>query len=176
MTVDAKSHGFACLPGGQPVHIMRLTDVPAIKFPGEGRSERVESTHVMVATNEQTAPRVSLRSLDTVWFQVAGTVCNLACGHCLVSSSPTNHTHEAMTLEQVLPFLELARRLTLADLTGPVIDGSISVTGSLDNSDGTLSLDNLPIGLSSMAIFKVMAERLLLKQRVAMIIYCLCVA
>ena len=25
------------------------------------------------------APRVSLGSLDTLWFQVGGTVCNLAC-------------------------------------------------------------------------------------------------
>ncbi len=47
------------------------------------------------------APRVELASLDTLWFQVAGTVCNLACTHCFISCSPTNHTHEHMTLEQV---------------------------------------------------------------------------
>ena len=50
-------------------------------------------------------PQVRLRSLDTLWFQVGGTVCNLACTHCLVSSSPTNHTHEPMTLAEVRPFL-----------------------------------------------------------------------
>jgi AdoMet-dependent heme synthase len=47
------------------------------------------------------APRVELRSLDTLWFQVAGTVCNLACSHCFVSCSPTNHTHEMMPLAEV---------------------------------------------------------------------------
>jgi sulfatase maturation enzyme AslB (radical SAM superfamily) len=47
------------------------------------------------------APRVQLRSLDTLWFQVAGTVCNLACGHCFISCSPTNHTHETMPLDEV---------------------------------------------------------------------------
>jgi AdoMet-dependent heme synthase len=47
------------------------------------------------------APRVELRTLDTLWFQVAGTVCNLACTHCFVSCSPTNHTHEMMTLAEV---------------------------------------------------------------------------
>jgi sulfatase maturation enzyme AslB (radical SAM superfamily) len=52
------------------------------------------------------APRVELRSLDTLWFQVAGTVCNLACTHCFVSSSPTNHTHEALTLAEIEPYLE----------------------------------------------------------------------
>ena len=52
-------------------------------------------------------PRVSLTSLDTLWFQVAGTVCNLACTHCLVSSSPTNRTHEPMGLGQIRGLLGL---------------------------------------------------------------------
>jgi MoaA/NifB/PqqE/SkfB family radical SAM enzyme len=46
-------------------------------------------------------PQVSLRSLDTLWFQVGGTLCNLACTHCFISCSPTNHSHEMMSLEQV---------------------------------------------------------------------------
>ncbi|MCB1034501.1 MAG: radical SAM protein [Acidobacteria bacterium] len=54
---------------------------------------------------------MSLGSLDTLWFQVAGTVCNLACTHCFVSSSPTNRTHEMMTLEQVRGYLEEAASL-----------------------------------------------------------------
>jgi sulfatase maturation enzyme AslB (radical SAM superfamily) len=56
-------------------------------------------------------PQVPLRALDVLWFQVAGTLCNLACRHCLVSSSPTNRTHEMMTLEQVRPHLEQGARL-----------------------------------------------------------------
>ncbi|HBL29898.1 MAG TPA: radical SAM protein [Acidobacteria bacterium] len=48
-----------------------------------------------------TAPGVELRALDTLWFQVAGTVCNLACTHCFVSCSPTNHTHEMLSLAAV---------------------------------------------------------------------------
>jgi molybdenum cofactor biosynthesis enzyme MoaA len=51
------------------------------------------------------APEVALKSLDTLWFQVGGTVCNLACTHCFVSCSPTNHTHEFLTLEQVQRYL-----------------------------------------------------------------------
>jgi molybdenum cofactor biosynthesis enzyme MoaA len=47
------------------------------------------------------APRVELRSLDTLWFQVAGTLCNLACSHCFVSCSPTNRTHEHLSLAAV---------------------------------------------------------------------------
>jgi MoaA/NifB/PqqE/SkfB family radical SAM enzyme len=56
-------------------------------------------------------PRVELRSLDTLWFQVGGTLCNLACTHCFVSCSPTNHTHELMTLAEIEPYLEEAAGL-----------------------------------------------------------------
>ena len=51
-------------------------------------------------------PRVRLRSLDTLWFQVGGTLCNLSCSHCFVSCSPTNHTHEMMRLEEIRPYLQ----------------------------------------------------------------------
>lgn len=54
------------------------------------------------------APQVELRSLDTLWFQVAGTLCNLACSHCFISCSPTNRTHEYMSLEQVQGYLDEA--------------------------------------------------------------------
>jgi sulfatase maturation enzyme AslB (radical SAM superfamily) len=57
------------------------------------------------------APRVELTSLDTLWFQVGGTVCNLACTHCFISCSPTNHTHELMRLDEVERYLEEAVRL-----------------------------------------------------------------
>ena len=54
------------------------------------------------------SPRVTLTSLDTLWFQVGGTLCNLACTHCFVSCSPTNHTHEMLRLEDVQRSLEEA--------------------------------------------------------------------
>jgi uncharacterized Fe-S cluster-containing radical SAM superfamily protein len=56
-------------------------------------------------------PEVALRSLDTLWFQVGGTLCNLACTHCFISCSPTNHTHEMMRLEQVRRYLREAAEL-----------------------------------------------------------------
>lgn len=57
------------------------------------------------------APRVALSSLDVLWFQVGGTLCNLACRHCFVSCSPTNHTHELLSLAQVRRYLEEGARL-----------------------------------------------------------------
>lgn len=59
----------------------------------------------------EAVPRVALRSLDTLWFQVAGTVCNLACRHCFISCSPTNHTHEFLPLAEVERYLDEAAGL-----------------------------------------------------------------
>lgn len=67
-----------------------------------------DSTQPESATLPPMAPRVELRSLDTLWFQVAGTICNLACSHCFISCSPTNHTHEHLSLQRVLEVLDEA--------------------------------------------------------------------
>jgi len=57
------------------------------------------------------APRVPLLSLDTVWFQVAGTLCNLACRHCFISCGPGNRSHEMMTRAEVGRYLGEAETL-----------------------------------------------------------------
>jgi sulfatase maturation enzyme AslB (radical SAM superfamily) len=50
-------------------------------------------------------PSSPLLALDTLWFQVAGTLCNIQCRHCFISSSPTNHAHEMMSLAMVQGYL-----------------------------------------------------------------------
>jgi MoaA/NifB/PqqE/SkfB family radical SAM enzyme len=62
------------------------------------------------------APRVPLLSLDTVWFQVAGTLCNLACRHCFISCGPGNRSHEMMSRAEVGRYLEEAVALGVKDL------------------------------------------------------------
>jgi uncharacterized Fe-S cluster-containing radical SAM superfamily protein len=56
-------------------------------------------------------PVLPLLSLDTVWFQVGGTICNLRCTHCFISCAPDNHTHKMLDLEAVRRTLEEAVRL-----------------------------------------------------------------
>jgi molybdenum cofactor biosynthesis enzyme MoaA len=56
-------------------------------------------------------PAVPLLALDTLWFQVAGTVCNIECTHCFISCSPRNHSHEMMSLADVQTRLDEARPL-----------------------------------------------------------------
>ena len=62
-----------------------------------------------------THPHVPLLALDTLWFQVAGTVCNIACTHCFISCSPKNHSHEMLTLSDVETRLAEARTLGVRD-------------------------------------------------------------
>ncbi len=58
----------------------------------------------------ESAPQVPLVSLDYLWFQVAGTVCNLRCTHCFISCSPENHSFWFLDLETVQRHLEESRR------------------------------------------------------------------
>ncbi len=61
-------------------------------------------------------PTVPLLALDTVWFQVAGTVCNLTCSHCFITCGPTNRRHAMMTRAEVRPYLDEALGLGARDL------------------------------------------------------------
>jgi len=56
-------------------------------------------------------PIAPLFALDTLWFQVAGTLCNLQCTHCFISCSPTNHAYEMLTLADVKRRLQEAEAL-----------------------------------------------------------------
>src|SRR5262249_28987347 len=47
------------------------------------------------------APEVALAHLDHLWFQVAGTLCNLTCRHCFISCSPHNRSFGFLDLAAV---------------------------------------------------------------------------
>lgn len=53
-------------------------------------------------------PQLPFRALDTLWLQVAGTLCNLSCTHCFISCGPKNDTHGFMPVEQVRSAVEEA--------------------------------------------------------------------
>ena len=72
---------------------------------GHGRREATAGSTVI------DAPVVPLAALDQLWFQVAGTVCNLRCSHCFISCSPENHSHWFLGREQVRESLATSARL-----------------------------------------------------------------
>lgn len=53
-------------------------------------------------------PELPLNALDTLWLQVTGTLCNIACLHCFITCGPKNHQHEMMAVEQVYSALDSA--------------------------------------------------------------------
>jgi len=57
------------------------------------------------------APKVGLKRLETVWFQVTGALCNLQCSHCFISCGPKNKTHEMITVDTVRWYLKEASTL-----------------------------------------------------------------
>lgn len=54
----------------------------------------------------RTSPQVKLSHLDDLWFQVAGTLCNLTCHHCFISCSPKNNTFGFLSFDDVKQRLE----------------------------------------------------------------------
>src|SRR3954453_8392295 len=57
------------------------------------------------------APAVPLAALDTVWFQLTGTLCNIACRHCFITCGPKEDRVPMMATAQVLSLLDEARSL-----------------------------------------------------------------
>ncbi|QDG50883.1 radical SAM protein [Persicimonas caeni] len=53
-------------------------------------------------------PTLELDHLDTLWLQVTGTLCNLACLHCFISCGPKNDSHDYMSVEAVRRAVETA--------------------------------------------------------------------
>ncbi len=51
-------------------------------------------------------PLLELQELDYLWFQVAGTLCNLKCNHCFISASPANNKFGFLSLETIQQKLE----------------------------------------------------------------------
>ena len=64
-----------------------------------------------IATPASRAPRVALRQLDALWFQVTGTLCNLRCTHCFISCAPDNHSFDFLDYDTVTRTLDASRRL-----------------------------------------------------------------
>lgn len=65
-------------------------------------------TRVGVERAAAPAPTLELRALDTLWLQVTGTLCNLACRHCFITCGPKNDSHPFMSVDQVRDAVETA--------------------------------------------------------------------
>jgi len=69
----------------------------------------LQSTQLSVLDPD--VPFVHTRALDTLWFQVGGTICNLRCHHCFISCSPENDKFKFLSVETVERYLEESKTL-----------------------------------------------------------------
>lgn len=95
-------------------------------------------------------PHVPFRDLQTLWFQVTGTLCNLACRHCFNSSGPRNPWLAGLDLATVRRYIGEADRLGVREFyfTGgeplmhpdlvPMIQEALAVAPVTVLTNGTL--------------------------------------
>jgi AdoMet-dependent heme synthase len=70
---------------------------------------------VATVLDETRAPAVPLAALDTVWFQLTGTLCNIACRHCFITCGPKETRVPMMDAARVRRFLDEAEALGVRD-------------------------------------------------------------
>lgn len=61
-------------------------------------------------------PKADFQYLETLWFQISGTLCNLRCKHCFISCSPENHTLEMMQENEIFEYLDQAKSLGVKEI------------------------------------------------------------
>ena len=61
-------------------------------------------------------PEVTLSHLDNLWFQVSGTMCNIACSHCFNNSGPNVRTFGFLSVENVREEIEWAARAGVKEI------------------------------------------------------------
>jgi hypothetical protein len=78
-------------------------------------SVRLSVVPLPFAVDATEAPEVTLAALDTVWFQLTGTLCNIACRHCFITCGPSEDRVPMMDGARVRQFLDEAEALGARD-------------------------------------------------------------
>lgn len=91
------------MPNSAAQHASKPANLPLAVLSGD-LSDAPESPRPVTLDT----PRVGLHRLDQLWFQLTGTICNLACTHCFISCSPTNDSFEFLPTEKVMTALDEA--------------------------------------------------------------------
>src|SRR5437764_11754318 len=72
---------------------------------------RADAVSLPSAVDGARAPEAPFSGFDTVWFQLTGTLCNIACRHCFITCGPREDRVPMMTTPEVLRFLDEAEAL-----------------------------------------------------------------
>jgi hypothetical protein len=66
---------------------------------------------ISLSVARERAPEAPFSALDTVWFQLTGTLCNIACRHCFITCGPREDRVPMMSSSAVLAHLHDAVQL-----------------------------------------------------------------
>ncbi len=111
----------------------------------------------------QPPPSVSFRHLQTLWFQLTGTLCNLECTHCFIACSPTNHHLKFLAPETVYRYLDEAVQHGVREIyfTGgepflhkqilPIVGRALQVAATTVLTNGTLITPAIADALAALA-------------------------
>ena len=109
-------------------------------------------------------PVSPMLGLDTLWFQVSGTLCNLACTHCFISCSPGNRSHGMLDLATVERYLREGERLGVREsyFTGgePFLNSDILpiLKAALRRGPATVLTNGTLIGASMAGRLKALSD------------------
>ena len=110
-----------------------------------------------------TPPRVAFRELDSLWLQVTGTLCNLACTHCLNASGPRAPWLASLDADAVRAALVEGEALGVKEVyfTGgepflhpeivPLLGAALAIAPTTVLTNGTLIDDSLARTLAALA-------------------------
>jgi len=111
----------------------------------------------------QSAPRVAFRELRSVWFQITGTRCNLACRHCFNTSGPRDPWLSPLGVDVIRRHLAEAEALGVREvyLTGgepllhpdlfAIVESALRVAATTILTNGTLLGDGVADRLAALA-------------------------
>jgi organic radical activating enzyme len=112
----------------------------------------------------QPIPEAPLSHLQTLWFQLTGTLCNLECVHCFIACSPTNHRLKFLAPETVYRYLDEAVQHGVREIyfTGgepflhkhivPILARALQMAATTVLSNGTLITPAVADTLAGLAV------------------------
>lgn len=111
----------------------------------------------------QPIPTAPFHHLQALWFQLTGTLCNLACTHCFIACSPTNRHLTFLDPATVYRYLDEAAQHGVREVyfTGgepflhkqllPILARSLQVTATTVLTNGTLITPDMADALAALA-------------------------
>ena len=110
----------------------------------------------------QPIPQAPFNHLQSLWFQLTGTLCNLQCSHCFIACSPTNQRLKFLSPETIYAYLEEATQLGVREIyfTGgepflhqqivPILAHALTVAPTTVLTNGTLITPTMADTLSAL--------------------------